>query len=47
MKSNVEDRLEGALRYGAIRGDESEKAILESQIVEAIDELRRLRRLEG
>lgn len=39
----IEDRLETALRYNVINGDAMERAILKSQIREAIDEIRRLR----
>lgn len=43
----IEDRLVVALRYDILNGSRDERAILASQIDEAIDELRRLRRLAG
>lgn len=41
----IEDRLETALRYDVLNGSRDERLILACQIDEAIEELRRLRRL--
>jgi len=39
----IEDRLMGTLKFDAIHGDDFELDIVESQIKEAVEEIKRLR----
>jgi len=43
MKSLIEDRLQAAIKYDVIHGNEQERTVLGLQIQEAIYELRTLR----
>ena len=40
---DVADRLEASVKYGAIYGNTNEQGIVETQIIEAIREIRQLR----
>jgi len=47
MFTPIEDRLTASLKYDAINGDASERAVVESQIREAIKVIKELRRQAG